>query len=46
MSVDFWAHPVPTSGVVEVRVDWPAESITGVGSFDCSALQHFPGDQI
>jgi hypothetical protein len=44
VSIDWWAHPVPTTGVVEVRVDWPAESIFGVGSFDCSLLQRYQSD--
>ena len=37
MSVDFWAHPSRPRASSDC-VDWPAESITGVGSFDCSAL--------
>jgi hypothetical protein len=44
LSIDFWAHPMPSTGVVEIRVDWPAESISGVGSFDCASLQRFRTD--
>ncbi len=38
ITADWWAWPMPTLGSIEVRVDWPAESISGVTSFDSGLL--------
>lgn len=35
---DWWLWPHPSPGSVEVRVDWPAESVSGSVKFDTSAL--------
>lgn len=36
---DWWIWPVPTSGSIELRVDWPAESVSGSIMVDISTLQ-------
>ncbi len=36
---DWWVWPKPLPGTVQVRVDWPAESVSGVTTFDASLLQ-------
>ena len=35
---DWWVHPRPAAGTIQFRVDWPAESVSGLGSFDARAL--------
>lgn len=35
---DWWVWPKPLPGIVQVRVDWPAESVSGVATFDSSLL--------
>lgn len=35
---DWWVWPKPLPGTVQVRVDWPAESVSGVAHFDASLL--------
>jgi len=36
---DWWVWPRPTPGPIQVRVDWPAESVLGAASFDASVLR-------
>lgn len=31
---DWWVWPTPPAGTVELRVDWPAEMLSGLASFD------------
>ncbi|MGI9606495.1 MAG: Clp protease N-terminal domain-containing protein [Acidimicrobiales bacterium] len=40
VTTDWWVWPLPKSGVVELRVDWPAESVSGIWSFDATGLAH------
>lgn len=35
---DWWLWPQPMPGRLEVRVDWPAESLSGSASFDSSNI--------
>ena len=35
---DWWVWPQPGPGALELRVDWPAESITGAASLDSESL--------
>lgn len=35
---DWWVWPKPLPGTVQVRVDWPAESVSGAATFDASLL--------
>ena len=35
---DWWVWPLPTPGPIEVRIDWPAESVSGSATFDASVL--------
>ena len=37
---DWWVWPLPQSGPIEIRVDWPAESVSGSTRIDLSALEH------
>lgn len=37
---DWWVWPQPTPGPIEVRVDWPAEALSGSVGFDLSTLSH------
>lgn len=36
---DWWIWPLPETGLIEVRVDWPAESVSGTVQVDTAALQ-------
>ena len=36
---DWWIWPQPEIGAMEIRVDWPAESVSGSVSLDGSVLQ-------
>ena len=35
---DWWLYPRPAPGTVQLRVDWPAESISGLVAFDARPL--------
>ena len=35
---DWWVWPRPMEGTVSISVDWPAESVSGVASFDLASL--------
>lgn len=35
---DWWLWPQPIPGPIEVRVDWPAEALSGSATFDVSSL--------
>ncbi len=35
---DWWVWPQPTPGPIEVRVDWPAEAVSGSVTFDLDVL--------
>jgi len=37
---DWWIWPLPERGSVEIRVDWPAESVSGAVTVDISSLQY------
>ncbi len=39
---DWWAWPMPQRGAIELRVAWPAESISGSVSFDAAQLAPAP----
>jgi len=39
VTTDWWAWPLPGEGSIEMRIDWPAEAISGVVSFESSALR-------
>jgi hypothetical protein len=34
----YWVWPIPAAGSVEVRVEWPAEVLHGVASFDARGM--------
>ena len=36
---DWWVWPLPDVGSIEIRVDWPAESVSGSASVDLSKLE-------
>ncbi len=40
---DWWVWPRPMPGPIQIRVDWPAESVSGTTSFDASVLQRSAG---
>ena len=35
---DWWVWPLPAQGLLEIRVDWPAESVSGSVTVDSSVL--------
>lgn len=35
---DWWVWPQPAPGPIELRIDWPAEAVSGVARFDASAI--------
>jgi hypothetical protein len=34
ITTDWWVWPLPAPGTIEVRLDWPAEVLSGLTSFD------------
>jgi hypothetical protein len=34
----WWIWPLPVPGTIEVRVDWPAEVLSGLAAFDARPL--------
>jgi hypothetical protein len=36
--MDWWVWPLPVEGTIEVRLDWPAEVLSGLVAFDGRAL--------
>lgn len=42
VTTDWWVWALPESGPIEIRVDWPAEAVSGVISFDGSRLRASP----
>ena len=36
ITADWWIWPRPTPGPVQIRVDWPAESVSGTATFDAT----------
>lgn len=43
VTTDWWAWPLPGEGSIEMRIDWPAEAISGVISFESAALRQLVG---
>jgi hypothetical protein len=39
ITTDWWAWPLPAAGPIEIRVDWPAESLSGILTFDATMLR-------
>ena len=37
-TTQWWVWPLPAPGTVEVRVDWPAEVLSGTATFDAGSL--------
>lgn len=35
---DWWVWPQPTPGPIEIRIDWPAEAVSGSANFDIASL--------
>lgn len=38
VTTQWWVWPLPAPGTVEVRVDWPAEVLSGIAAFDARPL--------
>lgn len=38
ITTQWWVWPLPAPGTVEVRVDWPAEVLSGTATFDAGSL--------
>ncbi len=38
ITTQWWVWPLPAQGTVEVRVDWPAEVLSGIAAFDARPL--------
>ena len=38
VTTQWWVWPLPAPGTIEVRVDWPAEVLTGLAGFDARPL--------
>jgi hypothetical protein len=38
VSTDWWVWPLPASGTIEIRLDWPAEVLSGLVSFDARPM--------
>ena len=36
ITADWWVWPRPVPGPVQIRVDWPAESVSGTATFDAT----------
>jgi hypothetical protein len=34
ITTDWWVWPLPAPGTIELRLDWPAEVLSGLASFD------------
>jgi hypothetical protein len=41
----WWVSPLPVPGTIEVRVDWPAEVLSGVVAFDARPMLNQVGDR-
>jgi hypothetical protein len=40
VTTQWWIWPLPAPGTIEVRVDWPAEVLSGIAAFDGRPLVH------
>jgi hypothetical protein len=38
VTTDWWVWPLPPPGTIELRLDWPAEVLSGLGSFDARPM--------